>query len=181
MGARVHGPAAAMSPEKGKHGRVVKQWPGWWCRHRVLPANQPSWFTRLARHQSDLSHFRFSTGCGPWQHRQRITWVWRCEAIALLAGGLIYDVKRKMNICSKLFSVCLAQEFFLVNYQPAYFMWNLRAKPFIVCRFLCMFLCLLFLLIQKAAQLPPLKKQVSWTIFSALVTSDYSSIIRRVD
>ena len=28
---------------------------------------------------------------------------------------LIYDVKRKMNICSKLFSVCLAQEFFLVN------------------------------------------------------------------
>ena len=35
--------------------------------------------------------------------------------------------------------------------------------------------------IQKAAQLPPFKKQVSWTLFSALVTSDCSSIIKRVD
>ena len=45
-----------------------------------------------------------------------------------------------------------------------------------------MFLCLLFLLIYKRLHnCLRLKKQVSWTLFSALVTSDYSSIIRRVD
>ena len=43
------------------------------------------------------------------------------------------------------------------------------------------FMLIVFAEIQKAAQLPLFKKQVSWTLFSALVTSDYSSIIRRVD